>query len=125
MTRKETHVSSALASVPTGAEEKDDGQQLKLVEIKPDKAKPTQITVNVSGKIKLDLSQKSDVEFYNSLEAGKTVELPTTFFVASTKKTHRRDGDGNVDARPEAKSIVVDGITWDDRIVGQAEPDED
>lgn len=119
-------MSSALASAPTGAEEGEDGG--KLFEIPPiqlDKAKPTQISVNVSGKIKLDLSQKTDVDFFNALQAGKTLELPTTFFVASTKKTHRRDGEGNVDAIPETKSLVIDGVTFDGAIVGAAEPDED
>jgi hypothetical protein len=116
---------SALAAAPTGAEEKDDGPQLKLIDIKPDKAKPTLIKVNVSGAIKLDLSQPSDVEFYNALVAGKLIELPTTFFVASTKKTHRRDSDGNVDAVPETKSIIVDGVTFDGARVGESEPAEE
>src|SRR4051812_36682213 len=108
---------AALAAAPTGAGEGEEQlKNEKLFEIPPiavDKAKPSLISVNISGKIKLDLSQKSDVEFYNSLQAGKLVELPTTFFVASTKKTHRRDNEGNVDATPETKSLVVDGITFD------------
>jgi len=116
---------SALAQAPTGAQEKENVQQLKLVDIKPDKAKPTLIKVSISGSIKLDLSQKSDVEFYNSLEAGKLVELPTSFFVASTKKTHRRDSDGNVDAVPETKSLVIDGVTFDGAQVGVGEPEDD
>jgi hypothetical protein len=116
---------ASLAEAPTGATEHEQPAPLKLFDIKPDKAKPTLITVNVSGKIKLDLSQASDVEFYNSLQAGKLVTYDTTFFVASTKKTHRRDNDGNVDAVPETKSLVVDGVTFDGALVGASEPDED
>lgn len=117
-----------LAEAPTGADEQDALQGEKLFEIPPiqiDKAKPSLISVSVSGKIKLDLSQKSDVEFYNTLQAGKLVELPTTFFVAATKKTHRRDKEGNVDAVPESKSLIVDGVTFDGVIVGAVEPDDD
>jgi hypothetical protein len=116
---------SALAEAPTGAEEREAPAPLTLFEIKPDPARVTQSTVNISGKIKLDLSQKSDADFYESLKAGKLVTYETTFFVASSKKTHRRDKDGNVDAVPESKSIVVDGVTFDDRVVGQAEPGEE
>lgn len=116
---------SALAAAPTGNEEAEQPKPLKLFEIKPDPARVTQITVNVSGKIKLDLSQKSDVDFYESLPAGKLVTYETTFFVASTKKTHRRDSDGNVDAVPEAKALVIDGVTFDGATVGESAPDED
>lgn len=121
-------MSSALAEAKTGATENEQLKGEKLFEIPPiqiDKAKPTLISVNVSGKIKLDLSQKSDVEFYNALAAGKLVTYETTFFVASTKKTHRRDNDGNVDATPETKSLVIDGVTFNGALVGAAEPDED
>lgn len=119
---------NALAEAPTGATENEQLKNEKLFEIPPiaiDKAKPTLISVSVSGKIKLDLSQKSDVDFYNELQAGKLVTYETTFFVASTKKTHRRDGDGNVDATPETKSLVIDGVTFDGELVGAAAPDED
>lgn len=101
------------------------GQLFEIAAIAADKAKPTLISVNVSGKIKLDLSQKSDVDFYNSLQAGKLVIYETTFFVASTKKTHRRDKESNVDAVPETKSLVVDGVTFDGELVGESEPDDD
>jgi hypothetical protein len=103
----------------------DEGKLFELAPIAIDKTKPTLIAVNVSGKIKLDLSQKSDVEFYNALQAGKLVTYETTFFVASTKKTHRRDNDGNVDATPETKSLVIDGVTFDGELVGKSEPDDD
>jgi hypothetical protein len=118
-------MSTALANAPTGADEHEQPAPLKLFDIKPDPARPTLISVNVSGKIKLDLSQKSDVDFYESLKAGKLVTYDTTFFVASTKKTHRRDGDGNVDAVPETKSLVIDGVTFDGALVGASEPDDD
>ena len=115
---------SALAAAPTGAEEAEQPKPLKLFEITPDPAKPTLVSVSISGKIKLDLSQKSDVDFYNALTAGKNVILPTHFFVASTKKTHRRDSEGNVDAVPESKSLIVDLVEFDGALVG-ASPAED
>ena len=101
------------------------GKLFEIAPIKLDNAKPTLISVSVSGKIKLDLAIKSDVDFYNALQAGKLVTYETTFFVASTKKTHRRDSDGNVDATPETKSLVVDGVTFDGELVGKSEPDDD
>jgi hypothetical protein len=104
---------SALAAAATGADEQEEPTPLRLFEVKPDPAPPTLIAVNISGTIQLDLSQKSDVDFYNSLEGGKTVTYETEFFVASTKKTHRRDKDGDVEATPESKSLIVDLVHFD------------
>lgn len=104
---------SALAAAPNGADEPETEQPLRLFDVKPDPAPPTLIAVNISGQITLDLSQKSDVDFYNSLQGGKTVTYETEFFVASTKKTHRRDKEGDVQATPESKSLVVDLVHYD------------
>lgn len=106
-------MSSALATAPPGADEKEKEQPLRLFDVTPETSRPTIITVNVSGQIKLDMSKKSDVDFYNSLKPGKSVTYETEFFVASTKTTHRRDSDGNVDAVPQSKSIKVDLIRFD------------
>jgi hypothetical protein len=103
---------AALAEAPRGTDEAEPDQPLKLFEVKPDPAPPTLITVNINGSISLDLSKKSDVDFYNSLQAGKNVTYETEFFVASTKKTHRRDKEGNVQATPESKSLVVDLVLY-------------
>jgi len=116
---------SALAAAPTGAEETDSGKLFEIPPIQVDKAKPTIISVSVAGRIKLDLSQKSDVDFYNSLQAGKPIVLPTHYFVATTKKTHRRDGDLNVDAVRESKSLVVDLVEFGGAEIGGAKQDED
>jgi hypothetical protein len=104
---------SALAAAPNGAEEQEEGKPLRLFEVKQEPVRPTTITVNVSGEIKLDLSKKSDVDFFNSLVPGKNVKFETDFFVASEKTTHRRDSDGNVDAVPRSKSIKVDMVYYD------------
>lgn len=104
---------SALAAAPTGETEQEKEQPLRLFEVKQEPVRPTTITVNVSGEIKLDLSKKSDVDFFNSLVPGKTVTHEVDFFVASEKTTHRRDSDGNVDAVPRSKSIKVDMVYYD------------
>lgn len=103
-------MSTALAEAPTGEEETEPEKPLRLFDVEPDPTKPSTIRVNVSGTIDLDLSQKADVDFYNALEPGKLITKETTFFVASVKTTHRRDAEGNVDATPQAKSLVVDGV---------------
>lgn len=102
-------MTTALAELPTGADETEE-KTLKLFEIEPDTTRPSTIRVNVNGSIDLDLSQEADVAFYNALQPGKLITRETTFFVASVKTTHRRDSEGNVDATPQAKSLVVDGV---------------
>ncbi len=101
---------TALAEASTGKDEGEPEQPLRLFDVEPDKTTPSTIVVNVSGTIRLDLSQKADVDFYNALQPGKLVTKETTFFVASVKTTHRRDSEGHVDATPQAKSLVVDGV---------------
>ena len=103
-------MSTALAEAPTGNVETEQNKPLRLFDVEPDKTKPSTIKVNVNGTIDLDLSQKADVDFYNQLQPGKLITRETTFFVASVKTTHRRDSEGNVDATPQAKSLVVDGV---------------
>jgi hypothetical protein len=103
---------SALATAQTGAQEAERPKPLQLFELKPDKTRPTNVSVAVSGNIDLDLSQKADVDFWNELQAGKLITKETTFFVAGAKKRHRRDSEGNVDAVVETKSLIVDGVTF-------------
>lgn len=101
---------SALAAAPVGADEQEHEQPLRLFDVKPDPTKPNKISIRISGDVELDLANKDDCDFYNSLVPGKLVTKETTFFVASVKTTHRRDAEGNVDATPQTKSLVVDGI---------------
>ena len=102
---------SALAAAPPGAEEQEPQEEpRRLFEIKEYSTRPSTIRIAISGAIELDLNRKEDVDFYNTLEPGKLVTREATFFVASTKTTHRRDSDGNVDAVPQIKSLVVDGL---------------
>lgn len=105
---------AALAEAPTGADEKDANEKGKLFEmpkITVDETNPTAITIAFSGSITLDRSQKDDAAIYNKLVHGKLFDLRVSGLVAGSKKTHRRDSDGNVDAVVETKSLVIDSIT--------------
>lgn len=81
------------------------------VKIKLDGTKPTVLRLAFSGAIILDMSEQSDVELYNTLVAGKPASLEVDAHVATTKKTHRRDSEGDVDAVVETKSLVIHSIT--------------
>jgi hypothetical protein len=102
---------TALAEAPTGADEKDQtGKLFEMPAIEVDEANPTAITIAFSGQITLDRSQKSDAALYNKLKHGKVFDLQVAGLVKGSKKTHRRDSEGNVDAIVETKSLVIDSI---------------
>jgi hypothetical protein len=75
-----------------------------------DETDPTVIKLSFSGGIELDRSNADDVSFYNRLTAGKTVSLEIEAHVGTTKTTHRRDSEGNVDAVVQSKSLTVHSI---------------
>jgi hypothetical protein len=102
---------AALAAAPTGADEAEKkGKLFELPAIEIDESDPTAITVAFAGSIVLDRSQQSDAELYNSLKHGKAFELTVSGLVKGSKKTHRRDSEGNIDAIAETKSLVIDSI---------------
>jgi hypothetical protein len=115
-------MAGALAEAPTGAnEEEDDGKLtpdsprlFEMPAVVIDESNPTQITVAFSGSVTLDRSQASDVALYNQLKHGKVFDLNVSGLVKGSRKTHRRDNDGNVDAIAETKTLVVDSITVDE-----------
>lgn len=75
-----------------------------------DETDPTVIRLAFSGKIDLDRTIASDVETYNALKAGQTRTLNLDVHVAGAKTTHRRDGEGDVDAIVQTKSLVVHSL---------------
>lgn len=104
---------TALAEATTGAEEaaNEKGQLFELPAITIDESNPTAILIAFSGSVTLDRSQKSDADIYNSLKHGKLFDLQLSGLVTGSKKTHRRDSEGNVDAVVETKSLVIDSIS--------------
>src|SRR4051812_26149855 len=108
--RKETRV-SALAEAPKGADEHEaEGKLFELPAIEVDESNPTAVSIAFSGQITLDRSQADDMALYNQLKHGKSFDLRLSGLVKGSKKTHRRDSEGNVDAIVETKSLVIDSI---------------
>jgi hypothetical protein len=79
-----------------------------------DEADPNVIKLKFGGQIELDRAKPDDVAFFNSLQAGKNFDLPVSGHVAGSKKTHRHDSEGNVDAVVESKSLVISNVTVTD-----------
>ncbi len=104
---------TALAEAPTGNEgaANEKGKLFELPAIDVDESNPSSITIAFSGSVTLDRSQKSDADLYNSLKHGKSFEINVSGLVSGSKKTHRRDSEGNVDAIVETKSLVIDSVT--------------
>lgn len=75
-----------------------------------DEADPTVIKLSFSGSIDLDRTVAADVSFFNRLKAGQSVALELEAHIAGSKKTHRRDSEGDVDAIVETKSLIVHSI---------------
>jgi hypothetical protein len=75
-----------------------------------DETDPTVIKLSFSGAVELDRTNADDVGFYNRLTAGKDVSLEIEAHVGTTKTTHRRDSEGNVDAVVQSKSLTVHSI---------------
>jgi hypothetical protein len=104
---------AAVAEAPTGADEEEANNKGKLFEtpkITIDESNPTAIVIAFAGSVTLDRSQKADAELYNNLTHGKLFDLHVSGLVKGSKKTHRRDSEGNVDAIVETKSLTIDSI---------------
>ena len=78
-----------------------------------DESDPGVIKIAFSGSVELDRTNGGDVDFYNSLKAGKDADLNVSVFVAGPKNSHRRDSDGNVDAVVQTKSLIVHSVELD------------
>lgn len=102
---------SALAEAPTGKTESEEQKQLfEMPKVEIDESNPNAVSIAFSGSITLDRSQKSDIALYNRLKHGKTFDLHVSGLVKGSKKTHRRDNEGNIDAIVETKSLVIDSL---------------
>jgi hypothetical protein len=106
---------------PTATDGQPDGQDVekgKLFEgprvgVIIDETDPTVLRLAFSGKIELERSNAGDVEIYNALKAGETRTLSLDVHVAGAKTTHRRDGEGDVDAVVQTKSLIVHSLNVD------------
>jgi hypothetical protein len=102
---------SAVTTDDTNEQAQSEGKLFALPAIDIDDSNPTVIKIAVSGSIEIDRANASDVAFYNSLKAGKMRDLLLEVHVGSTKTTHRRDSEGDVDAVVQTKSLVVTGVS--------------
>ncbi len=75
-----------------------------------DDADPTVVKVAFSGSVELDRGNAKQMEFYNRMRHGKPNEVIVTVHVAGSRKIHRRDGEGDVDAIVETKGLVVTDV---------------
>lgn len=87
--------------------------EVPRVKILHDNSDPTVIKLAFSGSIELDRGNAANVEFYNALKAGQSVEIVVTTHVAGAKKIHRRDSEGDVDAIVETKGLVVSDVFFE------------
>jgi hypothetical protein len=81
------------------------------VQVAIDESDPSVLKIAFSGQVELERGKANEVAFYNRLAAGKGVDLSVHAHVAGAKRTHRRDGEGNVDAVLETKSLIVTDVT--------------
>ena len=111
-------MATQLKDAPTGAQEIEgtesgpDADKGKLFEVPRakvilDESDPTVLKIAFAGAVELDRGRPGDVAFFNSLKAGKSHDLQVTVHAAGSKKTHRRDSEGDVDAIVETKSLIV------------------
>jgi len=75
-----------------------------------DQSDPTVLKVAFSGSIEIERGSAEWVEFYNQLRPGRSSDLAITVHVAGAKTAHRRDGEGDVDAVVQTKSLTVTDI---------------
>lgn len=85
--------------------------ELPRIAITVDEADPNVLKLNFSGTVELERGNPRDAAFYNSLAAGKNVDLEVQAFVTGPTNTHRRDSEGNVDSVVQTKSLRVHSLT--------------
>lgn len=105
-------VAQANADGTESGEDVDVGKLFDVPRVKVvvDRSDPTVLKLAWSGSIELDRANAAQVGFYNDLVAGKSVELVAIVHVAGSRKVHRRDSEGDVDAIVETKSLVVSDV---------------
>lgn len=117
---------SATAERPVTADSKPDGTtagpdadkgklfEVPRVKIVVDGSDPTVIKLAFSGSVDLDRTVKQDADFFNQLKHGKAVRLEIDAHVAGSRKVHRRDSEGDVDAIVETKGLIVTDVHFTD-----------
>jgi hypothetical protein len=103
-------VNATAERTETPAPDAEKGQLFPLVKIAVDPSDPNVLYLAFSGSIKLDRDDRAAMQLYNDLQHGKSSQLTVDVHVAGSKKTHRRDKDGDVDAVVETKSLIVTSI---------------
>lgn len=110
-------MTATLKDAPKGADELEgqDAEKGKLfdvprVKVIVDETDPTVLKLAFSGSIELDRAQKADVEFYNRLKAGGSIDFACSAHVAGAKTAHRRDSEGDVDAVVQTKSLIITDV---------------
>ena len=105
-------MSIPLAEGTTRGEDIERGQLFDVPRVKVlvDESDPNVLKLSVRGAVELDRTNREQVEFYNALKAGHEAELVVTVHVAGSRKVHRRDSEGDVDAIVETKSCVVTDV---------------
>lgn len=88
----------------------------KLFELRAitiDETQPNILKLSFGGSIELTRTEAEWVDFFNKLADGKVATLKLGVFVAGSKKTYRRDGEGNVDAIVQTKSVKITDVHLD------------
>jgi hypothetical protein len=90
----------------------DTGKLFEVPRVKVilDESDPNVLKLAFSGSYELDRDDAKQVERFNRLRAGSEAELVVTVHVAGSKKTHRRDSEGEVDAVVETKALIVSEV---------------
>lgn len=106
---------AGFAETPSGVDPEPDPDTGKLfdvprVNVIVDDTDPTLLKLAFNGSVEIERGDKEWVDFYNTLRHGRSSDLTVTVHVAGTKKTHRRDSEGDVDAIVETKSLTVTDI---------------
>lgn len=100
------------AAGTTGGEDPEEGKLFEVprVAVIIDESDPDVLKVAFSGQIEIERGDGKQVAWYNGLVAGQYHDLKITTAVAGAKTTHRRDGEGDVDAVVQTKSLIVTDV---------------
>ena len=87
--------------------------EVPRVAVKLDDSDPTVVKIAFGGSIELDRGNAQQIEWYNALRAGGESDVAITVHVAGSRKRHRRDSEGDVDAIVETKSLIVSDVYFE------------
>jgi hypothetical protein len=87
--------------------------EVPRVAVVVDESDPNILKLAFTGGVDGERGDHDWVSFFNSLTEGKNHDIAISVFVKGSKKTHRRDSDGNVDAVVQTKTLLVHSIDYD------------